>query len=99
VARDALSARLENVAHQVLDELPDKIEPAPLRDLGTTLGLMIDRMKLLRKEPTVMTESVERREMLERLIEVTMERYPGMSREEVIDIIRDVKPEAIKLLS
>src|SRR6516225_2109495 len=31
VARDALSARLENVAHQVLDELPDKIEPAPLR--------------------------------------------------------------------
>jgi hypothetical protein len=56
-------------------------------------------MKLLHEEPTVIAESVQRREMLERLIERTMEQFPGMSREEVIEIIRDVKPEAIKLLS
>jgi hypothetical protein len=83
----------------VLYVLPDKIDPASLVDLGATLGLMIDRMKLLREEPTVIRETVQRREMLERLIEQTLERFPGMSREEVIEIIRDVKPEAIKLLS
>src|SRR5215472_2357339 len=99
VVKARLSAKLENVAHQVLDELPDKIEEASLVDLGATLGLIIDRMKLMREGPTAISDIVHRREMLERLIQRTMEQFPGMSREEIIDIIRDVKPEAIKLLS
>jgi len=99
VAREALSAKFESVAHQMLDELPDKIEAASLRDLGTTLAVVIDKMKLLREGPAVITETINRSEMIERLIKRTMGQFPGMSREEVIDIIRDVRPEAIKLLS
>jgi len=61
--------------------------------------VVIDKMRLLREEPTAISESMDRRAMLERLIQRTMEQFPGMTREEVIDIIRDLKPEAIKLLS
>jgi|SRR5215471_1957923 len=96
--KETLSARLEDVAYQIVDAMPAKIEEASLRDLGATLANVVDRMRLLREEPTAITESIDRREMLERLIQRTMEQFPGMTREEVIDIIRDVKPEAIKFL-
>jgi len=35
--------------------------------------------------------------LLQKLIERTLEEFPGMTREEVLNIIRDVKPEAAKL--
>jgi transposase-like protein len=99
VVRDALAARLEEVAHRIIDVLPEKIEAAPVRDLSATLGLIIDKMRLLREEPTAITEATpSAREMLERLIERTMHHFPGMSREEVIEAISQVRPEAIKLL-
>ena len=96
--KETLSARLEQIAYQIVDAMPAKIDEASLRDLGATLANVVDRMRLLREEPTAITESINRREMLERLIQRTMEQFPGMTREEVIDIIRDVKPEAIKFL-
>ena len=96
--KDTLSARLEQIAYQIVDAMPAKIGEASLRDLGATVAIVIDRMRLLREEPTAITESINRREMLERLIQRTMEEFPGMTREEVIEIIRDVKPEAIKFL-
>jgi transposase-like protein len=96
--KDTLSARLEQIAYQIVDAMPAKIEEASLRDLGVTLANVIDRMRLLREEPTAITESINRKEMLERLIRRTMEQFPGITRQEVIDIIRDVKPEAIKFL-
>jgi hypothetical protein len=96
--KDTLSARLEQIAYQIVDAMPAKIEDASLRDLGITLASVIDRMRLLREEPTAITESINRREMLDRLIQRTMQQFPGMTREEVIEIIRDVKPEAIKFL-
>jgi hypothetical protein len=96
--RDTMSARLEDIAYQIIDAIPAKIEEASLRDLGATLAVVIDRMRLLREEPTAITESINRKEMLERLIDRTMEQFPGITRQEVIEIIRDIRPEALKFL-
>jgi len=97
--KEGLSSKLENIAYQLIDAIPDAIPNASLKDLGATLAVVIDKMRLLREEPTAISEAMDRRAMLESLIERTMKEFPGMTREEVIDIIRDVKPEAIKLLS
>jgi hypothetical protein len=97
--KQGLSSRLEDIAYQLIDAIPDSIPDASLKDLGATLSVVIDKMRLLREEPTAITESMDRRAMLERLIESTMEEYPEMTREQVIDVIRNVKPEAIKFLS
>jgi len=99
VVRDSLSAKLEDAANKMVDAMPGKIEGASLKDLSATLAQVIDKMRLLREEPTAITESINRRAMLERLIERTMEEFPGKTREEVIEAIRDVKPEAIKFLT
>lgn|SRR5262249_45512588 len=99
VVRDTLSAKLEDAAYEMVDAIYEKIDEASLRDLGATLGVVIDRMRLLREEPTQITESLNRRAMLERLIERTMKEFPHMTREDVIDVIKEVKPEAVKFLS
>jgi len=99
IVRDSLSAKLEVIAHQMVDAMPEKIPAASLKDLGIALGQVIDKMRLLREEPTAITESMNRRELLEALIERTMKQFPHMTREDVIDVIRRVKPEAIKFLS
>jgi len=44
------------------------------------------------------SQFAERQQMIERLIARTMEQFPGMTRQEVIDVIRDVKPEALKFI-
>ncbi|HKF57543.1 MAG TPA: hypothetical protein VKJ45_18940 [Blastocatellia bacterium] len=109
VVRDELSARIEEVIYEAIDAMPEKIEGASLKEVGTVVAQLVDKLKLLWDTPATTTESVcseaaecesmDRRAMLERLIQRTMEQFPGMTREEVIDIIRDLKPEAIKLLS
>jgi hypothetical protein len=97
--KEQLSARLEEIAHQLVDAIPEKIKAASLRDVGAALSLVIDKMRLLREEPTAITEEIPGpREMLELLIKRTMERFPGTTREQVIDVISDVRPEAIKFL-
>jgi hypothetical protein len=96
--KEGMSARLEEIVYQVIDAIPERIPTASLRDLGAILAVAIDKMRLLRNEPTEITESMDRRAMLERLIERTMEEFPGITRERVIEVIRDVKPEAIKFL-
>jgi len=40
----------------------------------------------------------ERQEMIERLIASTMEHFPGTTRQEAIEAIRDVRPEALKFI-
>jgi transposase-like protein len=95
-----LSAKLEGTAHRIVDGMSEKIDQSSLKDLATSLAITIEQMRLLREQPTQIIESTDgRREMLERLIERTMQEFPAMSREEVIEAIRDVRPEAIKLLS
>jgi hypothetical protein len=99
VVKEALSARIEEVIFDMIDSMPEKIEAASLKDVGATVAQLIDKMRLLNEQPPQITESLNRSEILVRLIERTMEEFPGTTREQVIHVIRDVKPEAIKFLS
>ena len=99
VLKETLSAKLADLANQLIDAMPEKIEAASLRDVGATLANVIDKMRLLQEQPTAITETIDRRAMLERLIERTLHEFPDMTREEVIELIGEVRPEAMKLLS
>jgi transposase-like protein len=47
-----LADRLEDIAHQLLDALPDKIANASLQHTAITLGIAVEKMRLLREQPT-----------------------------------------------
>lgn len=47
-----LADRLEQLAHMLADALPDKIENANLQQAATSMAIAIDKMRLLRGEPT-----------------------------------------------
>lgn len=51
-ARASLSERLSDVAHQLLDVIPDKLTDANLREIAVTLGIAIDKAQLLTGNPT-----------------------------------------------
>lgn len=97
--REGLLAKLEGLAHKLVDALSEKIGEASLKDAAATLALVIDKMRLLKEEPTVISRVTDRKELIEVVIERTMERFPGTSREEVEDSIRTIRPELLKLLN
>ncbi len=47
-----LADRLEDLAHQLADAIPGKIPTADLKQLGVSLGIAVDKMRLLREQPT-----------------------------------------------
>ena len=50
--KEGLADRLEAVAHQLLDLFPDKAKDANLQQVATSFGIAIDKMRLLREQPT-----------------------------------------------
>lgn len=65
----ALADKLESIAHQCVDLMPDRMPDASLRDLAGAMHLAVDKMRLLRGDPTAITETrqlsdVELRERL-----------------------------------
>lgn len=52
-----LADRLEAVAHALVDDLarPEKITGASLPQVATALGIAVDKMRLLREQPTAIT--------------------------------------------
>ncbi|HYF38777.1 MAG TPA: transposase [Gemmatimonadales bacterium] len=48
----ALADRLEELAHILVDAIPNKVAFAPLQQVATTLGIVTEKMLLLRGEPT-----------------------------------------------
>lgn len=59
-----LADKLEAIAHQIIDAAPGKIEKANLLGGMTALGIAVDKMRLLREQPTsitVATLSIEER--------------------------------------
>jgi transposase-like protein len=50
--RAALADRLEEVAHQLLDSTLEKIEGAPLQAVFVSLGIAVEKMRLLRDQAT-----------------------------------------------
>jgi hypothetical protein len=47
-----LADRMEALTHAIVDMMPEKLQAANLRDLAVTLGIIVDKMLLLRGQPT-----------------------------------------------
>lgn len=47
-----LADRLEEVAHQLVDVMPGKLDEAPLREVAVALGIAVEKMRLLRGQAT-----------------------------------------------
>lgn len=47
-----LADRLEEVAWKLAEAIPDKLADSPLQQIATSLGIVIDKMQLLRNKPT-----------------------------------------------
>jgi len=48
----SIADRLEAIVHSLIDAMPDKIEEATLQQVSTSIGIAVDKMRLLREEPT-----------------------------------------------
>ena len=47
-----LADKLETVAHKLVDAMPKKIAKAPLNQVAVSMGIAIEKMRLLRNETT-----------------------------------------------
>jgi len=54
--RAPLADRLEELAHQLIDLMPEAAAQAPANHLAVSLGIAIDKMRLLRDQPTSIDE-------------------------------------------
>lgn len=50
--RGELSDRIFNLTHLVLDNLPEKLDEASAKDLFVSLGILVDKLQLLKGQPT-----------------------------------------------
>ena len=66
-AAASLADKLEKIAHKLADILPDKIERASLQQCAVSLGIAIEKMRLLREQSTANTASTLRLEYEELL--------------------------------
>lgn len=64
--RKELSARLEDLAHTLVDILPGKLPKASVRDLAGALIVAVDKMQLLKGAPTAISKDVSERTNEER---------------------------------
>ena len=60
VTRLPLADRLEELAHQLIDCIPSKLDEAPLREVAAALNVAAEKMRLLREQAT----TIERYEHL-----------------------------------
>lgn len=59
-----LAQKLENNAHRLANSIADHdLSIVPLASKATALGIMVDKMQLLRGEPTSITANVDRQEL------------------------------------
>jgi len=56
--RKELGERLEDLAHTLVDLLPDKLPSASVRDLAGALIVAVDKMQLLKGAPTAISKDV-----------------------------------------
>jgi transposase-like protein len=56
IKKGALADRLEELAHLLVEAIPNKIDEASLQQVATSLGIAVDKMQLLRSKPTEIIE-------------------------------------------
>lgn len=59
----SLADKFENAAHTFIDLAVKKAKKAPVNHLATAAGIAVDKMQLLRGQPTNITANVERTEL------------------------------------
>lgn len=73
----SLTEELERVAYALVRAIPDKIHEASLNHVSVSLGIAIDKLRLLRGEATEVTEvrgSDAKRELADRLARLAADR-------------------------
>lgn len=78
----SLTDELERVAYALVRAIPDKIHEASLNHISVSLGIAIDKLRLLRGEATEVTEvrgSDAKRELAERLARLAVDRPQASS--------------------
>jgi transposase-like protein len=81
--KEALSDRLEVIAHSLVDAIPSAISGANLQQITTSLAIAIDKMLLLKGQPTEITPvsnmtDEERLRRLTELVQKAMARNPNI---------------------
>lgn len=72
--RGCLADKLEQLAHSIVDVAPDKIGEAPLAASMTALGIAVDKMRLLREQPTTIAAQVKTVEERDKKVQEIFER-------------------------
>lgn len=84
--RAALADRMEELAHILIDAIPAKVTVSGLNHIAVTLGIVTEKMLLLRGEPTSIEHhsSEDARERIaRRLIELSAGEDPDASSEQL----------------
>lgn len=71
VKKRDLADRLEEIAHDLVDVMPNKMQQATLQQIATSLGITVDKMQLLRGKPTAINENQDAPTLTERANELT----------------------------
>jgi hypothetical protein len=92
VKKRELSLELEDLAYTIAGVMPHFAHSPfnKINELSTALGTVIDKMRLLRGESTVITEN---RENYERLLQSHMKEF-NLTREQAVADLVAVKPES-----
>jgi transposase-like protein len=107
VKKKELAEKLEEVAHALTGNLMTRAESelsilVPMKDVATSLGIVVDKMQLLKGKPTAINEHQDRRAeyeaLVERILKRAKERGEKTTRGEVITLIVERKPEAKEYL-
>jgi transposase-like protein len=56
LAKAGLADKLEGIAQRIADAMPDKIEKAGLQQCAVSLGITVEKMRLLREQPTQISD-------------------------------------------
>jgi len=90
---------MEDIAWQLAEAIPDKINNAPLGQTMISLGIAIDKMRLLREDSTSITESrSERQRWAQEKLQEFMRDY-GFSRGEALEVLEKDAPTVYGLLT
>lgn len=73
IKKEELSVRFEHAVHEMVDVLPSKRGKASLKDVATAIGILTDKMQLLKGKPTSINESLTPEQKRERVKEVLKE--------------------------
>lgn len=57
--KEDLASRLVEIAHQLIDAIPDKIYDANLQQVSTSLGIAVEKIQLLQGQATERSEIID----------------------------------------